>query len=277
VRTIIQATSLPIDKVRQAGDGKWRFFQEQEERVKMAGVKTASEIYNDKLAEIYDRLHHFKNYGGEIEYLKACIKGRLPGAKTLLDVACGTGTHLGSLSSLYDVEGLDYSDAMLRRARDKHPEIKFHNGNMLEFDLGRRYDVVFCMFRSIAFVETRENLASTVGSMARHLRPGGLLLLEPFFTPQTYWVGDTKLNTLNEPDLKIAWMYVSEREGDVGVMRNHYLVGRVSGVEHFEEVHRMGLFNHEDYCSAFERANLDLEHDEAGPGKIGFYIGRLRT
>jgi ubiquinone/menaquinone biosynthesis C-methylase UbiE len=252
------------------------FFQEQEERFKMADAKTTSEIYNDKLAEIYDRIHHFKNYGGEVDFLKNCIAQRLPEARTLLDVACGTGNHLGGLSSSYDLEGLDYSTAMLRRAQEKYPATRFHHANMMEFDLGRTYDVVCCMFRSIAFAETSDNLHGAVASMARHVRPGGLVLIEPFFTPEAYWIGDIKLNTLDEKDLKIAWMYVSEREGEVGVMRNHYLAGRPTGVEHFEEVHRMGLFRHDDYRSAFKSANLQLEYDEVGPCKLGFYIGRLR-
>jgi ubiquinone/menaquinone biosynthesis C-methylase UbiE len=243
----------------------------------MSGDVTEVEFYNEKLAEIYDKIYQFKSYDRDVAYVVDCVRRRLPDATSLLDVACGTGNHAGGLSAVFELEGLELSPAMLERARAKHPGIPFHQGDMIDFDLQRSYDVVCCLFRTIAFVKTRDAFHSSIGAMARHVRPGGLLLVEPFFTPQTYWTGHVKMNLLDEPELKIAWMYVSEREGDLGIMNNHFLVGRSTGVEHFTEVHKMGLFSPEDYSSAFAAANLELEYDNTGPGGIGFYVGRRRT
>jgi ubiquinone/menaquinone biosynthesis C-methylase UbiE len=245
----------------------------------MSGNENHVEVYDEKLAEIYDEIYHYKSYERDVAYVLNCVRQRFPEARSLLEVACGTGNHSGGLSAAFDLEGLDLSPAMLNRARLKHPGILFHQGNMIDFDLHRTYDVVCCLFRTIAFVKTRDNFRRAVSAMARHLRPGGLLLVEPFFTPETYWTDDIKMNLLNEPELKIAWMYVSKREGDLGIMNNHFLVGRPSGVEHFIEEHKMALFSRDDYAIAFEAAGLDLEYDEIGPGNIGFYIGcrRLAT
>lgn len=234
-------------------------------------------IYAEKLAQIYDQIYHFKNYNGDIDYIMKCVDVRFPGASDLLDVACGTGNHIGGLASRFSIEGIDASDAMLRRARSKHPGIEFRKSDMVDFDLERKFDVVTCLFRTIAFTRTRDRFAAAIASMARHLRQGGLLLVEPFFTPEAYWVGHIKMNTFDQAELKIAWMYVSQRENDVGVMRNHFLIARPTGVEHFEEEHHMGLFRQADYEHAFEAAGLDLEYDPVGPGKLGFYIGRRRN
>jgi ubiquinone/menaquinone biosynthesis C-methylase UbiE len=242
----------------------------------MSGDMNQVEFYNEKLAEIYDKIYHFKSYDRDIAYVTDCVRRRLPDATSLLDVACGTGNHAGGLSAVFELEGLELSPAMLKRARAKHPGIPFHQGDMIDFDLQRSYDAVCCLFRTIAFVKTRDNFHRSIAAMARHVRPGGLLLVEPFFTPETYWTGLVKMNLLDESELKIAWMYVSEREGDLGIMNNHFLVGRPSGVEHFTEVHRMGLFSPQDYESAFAAADLELEYDQTGPGGIGFYIGRRR-
>ena len=240
----------------------------------ISGDTSEVEFYDEKLAEIYDKIYHFKNYETDVAYVLNCVRQRLPEARSLLEVASGTGNHTGGLSVAFQLEGLELSPAMLKRARAKHPGILFHQGDMIDFDLQRTYDVVCCLFRTIAFTKTRENFHRAVGSMARHLRPGGLLLIEPFFTPDTYWTGHVNMNILDEPELKIAWMYASEREGGLGIMNNHYLVGRPSGVEHFTEVHKIGLFSREDYKSAFGAAGLDLEYGETGPSGIGFYIGR---
>ena len=42
-------------------------------------------------AELYDAIYHFKNYQRESERLRNLIDRLVPGARTLLDVACGTG------------------------------------------------------------------------------------------------------------------------------------------------------------------------------------------
>lgn len=243
----------------------------------MPGDTNQVDVYNEKLAEIYDKIHHFKNYERDVAYVLNCVRERLPEARSLLEIASGTGNHTGGLSAAFEVEGLELSPAMQKRARAKHPSVLFHRGDMIDFDLQRTYDIVCCLFRTIAMVKTRDNFDRAIDAMARHLRPGGLLLIEPFFTPDTYWTGDIKMNLLDEPKLKIAWMYVSEREGDLGIMKNHFLVARPSGVEHFTEEHQMALLSREDYAAAFEAAGLDLEYDKVGPGNIGFYIGYRRS
>ncbi len=243
----------------------------------MSGNANQVELYNEKLAEIYDKIYHFKNYELDVAYVLNCVRQRLPEARSLLEVACGTGNHTGGLSAAFQLGGLELSPAMLERARAKHPSILFHQGDMIDFDLRRTYDVICCLFRSIAFVKTRENFRRAIGAMARHLHPGGLLLIEPFFTPETYWTGQVKMNFLDEPELKIAWLYVSGRDGDLGIMKNHFLVGCPSGVEHFTEEHKLALLNRDDYAAAFEAAGLDHEYDKVGPGNVGFYIGYRRT
>ena len=48
-------------------------------------------------AHLYDAIYSFKDYAGEAETLRALVEERAPGARSLLDVACGTGKHLAEL------------------------------------------------------------------------------------------------------------------------------------------------------------------------------------
>src|SRR4030095_15846796 len=101
-----------------------------------------SEKYYD---EIYAALG--KNYSKEAEKAHKFIqKHKRSEGNLLLDVACGTGGHAGLLSKFYKVEGLDLDPKMLSIARRKHPKIRFHEGDMTEFNIGKQFDVIVCLF-----------------------------------------------------------------------------------------------------------------------------------
>jgi ubiquinone/menaquinone biosynthesis C-methylase UbiE len=64
-------------------------------------------------------------------YLCSLIKRYKPDAKSILEIACGTGGILGFLSESYEVAGLDRSRAMLSIARQKLPwnQLNFRQGS----------------------------------------------------------------------------------------------------------------------------------------------------
>jgi SAM-dependent methyltransferase len=166
---------------------------------------------------------------------------------------------------------------MLKVAARRVEGVPLHCGDMVDFDLGRKFDVVCCLFRSIAYLKTPDRLIAATQSMARHLAPDGLLIIEPFFTPESYWVDRVTLNECVRDDLKIAWMYVSEKREAIGRMLINFLVGTPRGVQHFTELHEMGLFSRENFEDAFRRAGLELEYEPNYPGGTGMYFGRHRN
>lgn len=226
-----------------------------------------------RTARFYDRLYAFKDYAGAADALHRLVQTRRPGARTLLDVGCGTGRHLSHLAERYEVAGVDLNPDLLTVARERLPAVPFEEADMVTFDLGRRFDVVCCLFSSIAYVRTLDNMRQAVARMARHLAPGGLLLIEPWFSMETYWRGTITANHVDDADLKIAWMYVSEERDRVSVLDIHYLVGTTSGVERFNEVHEMGLFSIEEYAAAIRDAGLMAEYDAHGFFGRGLHIG----
>ena len=199
-----------------------------------------------------------KDYPAEVERLDAVIRERLPDARTILDVACGTGKHLELLRSRgYEVAGVDLDRRMLELARERlGPDVPLHVGDMVGLDLGRTFDVVTCLFSSIAYARTKERLRDSVASLARHARRMGLVLVEPFFT-------------LDEFEPGHPWAVFVE----IGVLTFHYLVASPSGVEYFTELHEVGLFTVDHYLDAFRSAGLEVTHDREGPMGRGLYVG----
>ena len=192
---------------------------------------------------------------------------------TLLDVACGTGTHAGLLSEQYKVEGMDLNTNMLKVARKKHPGIRFTRSNMMDFDLGRQFDVVTCLFSAIGYMKTRSELHKAIQSMRRHLLPGGVLLVEPWFTPEQWNRGRVTTILVDKPDIKIVRMTRAGVKGKISVLDFQYLVGTTKGIQHIVEHHEFGLFSQEEYRNAFTRAGLTVTYDPEGVDGRGLYIG----
>ena len=196
------------------------------------------------------------------------------GGRRLLEVACGTGQHTSHLSESFDVDGMDLDDGLLEVARQRCPNLRFVQGDMTSLDMGDTYDAITCLFSSIGYVVTEERLRQAIASMARHLKPGGVLLVEPWFDETTWKPGGIHVLNAGSDTFKVVRMSTSTPAVD-GVTRLefHYLVGTPEGVEHFTEIHELGLFTREQYEAAFRAAGLRVEHDGNGLTGRGLYIG----
>lgn len=192
----------------------------------------------------------------------------------LLDVACGTGAHAEFLAKQYKVEGMDLDAEMVAIAREKFPKIRFFQGSMIDFNLVRRFDAITCLFSSIGYVRTKANLRKAVKAMARHLREGGVLLIEPWYSPEQWDTSHPHSLHADSQDLKITRMSLGGKRGNISTLDFHYLVGTIDGIEYFTEHHELGLFSHADYLHAFRSAGLDVFHDKKGLDGRGLYIGR---
>ncbi len=91
-----------------------------------------------------------------------------------LDAACGTGRHLGRLSSLgHRVIGVDASPEMLSLARERHPEADLRAGDLGALPVpDESVDVALC---ALALTHVSD-LGPPIAELSRVLRPGGRLV-----------------------------------------------------------------------------------------------------
>lgn len=231
-----------------------------------------------KSAHIYDAIYSFIDYAAEARLIRSIVEqNEKSGGDRFLDVACGTGRHIEHLRDDFSVEGVDIDGPMLEIARRRNPGIKFHQANMIDFDLSCSFDVIVCMFSSIGFVRTLENLRKTASTFARHMKPGAVLIIEPWVQPESFIDGHLGSRFVDLPEMKVARINTARKENGISHLNFHYMVGTANGVEYFSEDHELGLWTNDEYLSALENAGLQASFQTEGPKtqelyKRGLYV-----
>ena len=235
-------------------------------------------MYEDSVGA-YDVLHaaRRKNYAHEAAQVADRIHRHRPQARSVLDVACGTGLHLVAFAEEgFDVEGLELSDAMLAAARDRLPAIPLHQGDMQTFRLDRRFDAVVCLFSAIGYMTTLDDLATAVATMRDHLEPGGVLVVEPWFEPDNWHDGAVFAESAKTEGLAVARVSRSWREGDQSLIEMHYVMARSDRTWAFTELHRMGLFTTDQQLDVYRAAGFSVEHEHPGLTERGLFVAVWR-
>jgi dTDP-3-amino-3,4,6-trideoxy-alpha-D-glucopyranose N,N-dimethyltransferase len=233
-------------------------------------------MYTAEFAEIYELAYGLrgKDWGAEAESLVELIRERSPAASSLLDVACGTGTHLETFARLLGhVEGVEIAAPMRAVARRRLPAVPVHPGDMRDFDLGRTFDAVTCMFNSVGYLATVAELRAAVGAMARHLAPGGVLIIEPWWFPERFIEGYLAADAGQAGGRAVARVSHSTRDGRVTRLEARYLVGGPDGIKELTHVHRLTLFTEAEYLGAFADAGCPAEYLEGGLTGRGLFVG----
>ncbi|PSL52703.1 dTDP-3-amino-3,4,6-trideoxy-alpha-D-glucopyranose N,N-dimethyltransferase [Saccharothrix carnea] len=231
---------------------------------------------NDGEADLYDLLYQDrKDYRAEAELVARLVRERTADPTSLLDVACGTGLHLAAFASVFDhVEGVDLAEPMLAVARRRLPGVPLHLADMRDFRLGREFDALVCMFSSIGYLRSTVDLDRALVSMARHLSPGGVLVIEPWYFPENFLDGHVSGHAFTVGNRTISRVSHSTLDGDAARMEIHYVVAEGGvGVHHRSEVDRLTLFARDDYERAFRQAGLKPEFVGSEGSGPGFFVG----
>ena len=138
----------------------------------------SEQFYSD--ARLYDRLFP----GGEraVDFYRA-EADRQGGC--VLELGCGTGHKLIPIASDgHPCMGLELSPDMLAEAQRKADvrgvDVKWVQGDMREFDLGRTFDLVFIAANSLLHLHEAEDLVGCFRSVRRHLAPEARLIFDVF-------------------------------------------------------------------------------------------------
>ena len=229
-------------------------------------------------AEYYDAIYAtIKDYRSESTTLAALLRAINPACRTILDVACGTAEHARHLVAAgFTVDGLDNDETFLRIARTKNPTCRFFLGDMSAFDLPDRYDAVICLFSSIGYLLTLERLVSALRCFRRHLSPGGVVVVEPWFAPGVIEPARLGRDEAEADGVRVVRTSRIEVDGRVSRVHLDYEITNASGTRHAEEIHELGLFTAEEILACFREAGLEASYDPVGLRmNRGLFVAKL--
>jgi len=135
-------------------------------------------------AETYDT--RTLGFPGEIDFWVA--RARESGGP-VLELACGTGRVSWPIARAgMDIVGIDLGPAMLEQAERKRAgepadvarRARFVPGDMKRFDLGESFALAIIPFRAFQSLLDAEQQREALGTISRHLRPGGRLIIDIF-------------------------------------------------------------------------------------------------
>jgi len=150
-------------------------------------------------SQYYDLLYKDKDYAGEAAYVRSLIERHHPGARSVLDLGCGTGRHALLLAeSGYRMTGVDRSPDMLGEANAQlaaaSPERAlrlassgaaptFLQGDVRTVRTGQKFDVVVSLFHVMSYQTSNDDLRAALGTIHEHLLPGGVVIFDCWYGP----------------------------------------------------------------------------------------------
>ncbi|MDD5628352.1 MAG: class I SAM-dependent methyltransferase [Elusimicrobia bacterium] len=146
------------------------------ERAPAGALGVDAEIYD---ADLYDACNH---RGDDLPFYLACARAaRGP----VLELCCGSGRLTIPLARAgIDITGLDFTPAMLGRARRKARQaglsLRLVRGDMRRASLGRRFKLVFIPFNSLQNTYAIRDVERVLANVRRHLAPGGRFVFDVF-------------------------------------------------------------------------------------------------
>lgn len=224
------------------------------------------------LADYYDALV------GDPEAFEAWtdwIESHHPGPQ-VLELACGSGEITRRLADAgFEVTGMDLSEEMLKRAREKSAKVSFQAGDMRDLSAFETYDLILCLCDSINYLESEAEFSALLDEVKAHLKPGGLFLFDMHTPDRLEEFADEYIETgAFEDGTQVQWIISAED----GVIYQDFAFYTDQGL--IEEHHRQVVFDPDFVQAELEKrfvlldVRTDFEKEGQQEGEKLFYAAR---
>ena len=202
-------------------------------------------------------------YSAWADYIEAHFRKRgIPG-KTVLDLACGTGSLTRELAQRgYEMIGVDRSPEMLAEAAEKNREVEgispiFLCQSMDKLDLYGTIDACVCCLDSVNYVTDPKQLKKAFQRVYLFLMPGGLFLFD-INTPKKLRGLDGQVFLDETEDTYCVWRAeYSKRSRMCTYFMDLFRLDEETGLwERGEELHRERAYEPEELAEFLREAGF---------------------
>jgi SAM-dependent methyltransferase len=106
--------------------------------------------------------------------------------REVLELGSGGGNNASHMKHAFAMTLVEPADGMRELSRELNPECKHLPGDMRSVRLGRTFDAVF-VHDAVMYMTTEDDLRAALQTVAEHLAPGGVALVAPDATRETFF------------------------------------------------------------------------------------------
>jgi len=188
-----------------------------------ASLVSKGALMYEEYARVYDQSGQFAFSLKMIPYLGRLIERHpivcVPAKNTMVDLACGTGTvAIGLAQDGWRVYAVDVSAQMLAQARAKVTsddlDLYWSQQDMRRLVLPERVHLATCLYDSMNYMLTSDDLLASFRRVFDALLPGGLLLFDmnTAWAFASLWDDETYFTDSDELSVIIRGAYDSRRQ-----------------------------------------------------------------
>ncbi len=181
-------------------------------------------------AQFYDRLTDNVDYKVRSDYISNFFSQYGKNAKSILDLACGTGSLSKLLSEKgYNVTGVDLSEEMLTVASDKcGPSVRFIKADMTDFSFSEQFDCCVCTLDSINHLDTIEKVGKCFDCVAQCIKIDGVFVFDVNTIYKHKYVLADNTFVFDEEDFFLSWDNESEEDNNVRILLDFFVYNGIN-------------------------------------------------
>jgi SAM-dependent methyltransferase len=216
-----------------------------------------------ELASWWPLISPVEEYAEEAAEMARVLASAERPVREILELGSGGGHNAAHLATRFDLTLIDLSEQMLEVSRRRNPGCAHHQGDMRTVRLGRVFDAVL-VHDAVDYMTSEEDLRAAMETAHVHCRPGGLALLVPDETVESFEPGADHGGSDDRADGRgvryLEWSYDPD-PSDTTYLTEYAFVLREpdGGVRSVHEQHRLGLFSRATWLALLADVGFEAE------------------
>ncbi|MCR5201516.1 MAG: class I SAM-dependent methyltransferase [Lachnospiraceae bacterium] len=217
------------------------------------------EIY-DEFAEVYDELMDNIEYDKWTDYIEELLKGQGVNGGIILDMACGTGEITIRLAKKgYDMMGLDISENMLLKAREKDGSILYLNQDMRDMELYGTVAGAICICDGMNYLTDRDDFVKVIRNINNYLDPSAPFIFD--YKTEYFYENVLGNRTIVEDRDDVTMLWYNEYQKAKGI--NKYIVTTFRELENgdyrrSDELHEQKTFTLSEIKGIIDEGGMEF-------------------